>query len=327
MLEVLEAIDHLGEISRLFLILRKQVGFRMEENALTEACQRTAGLSSRYPRPKPALILAVALGLLNLHKGVVTATERGHQFCENGIINHVDFFLAQGQLLLGALLDDAIVESELKTFLRSFQVVHGELIVRKSAILSTADQQLICRLLQQLQALKSVGDYYSINPLFEALLDRLILRASRLSEKELLARLERQRKRGQLAEEKVIEQEKERLCLLKRADLAAKVERISIENVSAGYDIKSFEKNGRIRFIEVKSSVGSKVAFEWSTGEREKAEKEGETYYIYFVPLSFTLPRLAAPIVIIHNPFLLIKKGHLLESPCSYRVVGVEFIL
>lgn len=257
----------------------------------------------------------------------MTITERGQQFCAGGITSNVDLFLAQGQLLLGTLLDDAIVESKSKIFLSSFQVVHGELIVRKSAILSTADQQLICRLLQQLHALKSVGDYYSINPLFETLLDRLILRASRLSEKELLARLERQRKRGQLAEEKVIEQEKERLCSHKRADLAAKVERVSIENVSAGYDIKSFEKNGRIRFIEVKSSVGSKVAFEWSTGEREKAEKEGETYYIYFVPLSFTLPRLTAPIVIIQNPFLLIKEGRFFESPCSYRVVGVEFIL
>jgi hypothetical protein len=101
------------------------------------------------------------------------------------------------------------------------------------------------------------------------------------------------------------------------------VEQVSIENVSAGYDIKSFEKSGRVRFIEVKSSVGLKVAFEWSTGEREKADKEGEAYFIYFVPLSFMLPRLTAPIVIIQNPFLKIKEGHLLESPRSYWVEEV----
>jgi hypothetical protein len=127
---------------------------------------------------------------------------------------------------------------------------------------------------------------------------------------------------ARVAEEKVVELEKERLCSHKRTDLAAKVERVSIENASAGFDVKSFEKSGDVRFIEVKSSVGSKIAFEWSAGEREKAEKEGEAYFIYFVPLSFTLPRLTAPIIVIKNPFLLIKEGRLFESPCSYRVVG-----
>jgi Domain of unknown function (DUF3883) len=120
----------------------------------------------------------------------------------------------------------------------------------------------------------------------------------------------------------VVEFEKERLCFHKRTDLAANVERISVENVSAGYDVKSFEKSGHVRFIEVKSSVGSKIVFEWSAGEREKSEKEGDAYFIYFVPFSFTLPRLTAPIIIIKNPFLLIKEGRLFESACSYRVVG-----
>jgi hypothetical protein len=105
-----------------------------------------------------------------------------------------------------------------------------------------------------------------------------------------------------LAEEKVVEMERLRLLSANRSDLAAEVQRISVADVSAGYDIRSFETDDSPRFIEVKSSVGSQIIFEWSEGERAKAQGEGAAFYIYFVPFSFSLPTLTAPVVIIRNP-------------------------
>jgi hypothetical protein len=182
---------------------------------------------------------------------------------------------------------------------------------------------LLCRLLQQLGAISVSGDYYIIFRPFENLLAHLVIRTAKLTQAELLQRLERQRVRGELAEQKVLAIEKDRLTALKRPDLAAKVERISIDDVSAGYDIKSFEKNECPRLIEVKSSVGSQITFEWSAGERATAAKQGDCYCVYFVPFSFTLPDLAAPVVILRNPTELIRSGCLVETPRSFLVTEV----
>jgi hypothetical protein len=223
-------------------------------------------------------------------------------------------------LLLGAILDNSIVERAIASLVSNFQLVHGQLHARKNSIQPASTQLLFCRLLQQLGAISVNGDYYVISEAFDDLLAHLIIQTAKLSQSELLERLERQRVRGELAEQKVLAIEKDRLTALKRPDLAAKVERISIDDVSAGYDIKSFEKNDRPRLIEVKSSVGSQIAFEWSAGERAVAAKQGDAYFVYFVPLSFTLPNLAAPVAILRNPIELIRSGSLVETPRSFLV-------
>jgi len=141
-----------------------------------------------------------------------------------------------------------------------------------------------------------------------------------------LKRLERQRDRGDRAENKVLEFEQTRLIELKRPDLAKQVYRISVDDVAAGYDIASFNINSSARYIEVKSSIGSQIAFQWSEGEREKAHVEKGRYFIYFVPFSFSLPALSSPIIILRDPIALINSGRLIEEPCGYRVTSREML-
>jgi Domain of unknown function (DUF3883) len=169
----------------------------------------------------------------------------------------------------------------------------------------------------------SAAAYYVITRAFDDLLAHLVIRFAKLTQAELLARLELQRERGELAEQKVMELERDRLAALNRSDLAARVERISTQNVSAGNDIRSFEKTERPRLIEVKSSVGSQISFEWSVGERAAASKHGDAYYIYFVPFSFALPELTAPVVLLRNPIALIQSGRLVETPNGFQVTEV----
>ena len=90
---------------------------------------------------------------------------------------------------------------------------------------------------------------------------------------------------GSRGEEVVILYEKERLVSLGRKDLAEKIKRISMENTFAGYDILSYEVDGRERKIEVKSTIsekGSGVYFNLSRNEKGIAEAE-DNYYIYLV--------------------------------------------
>ncbi|MGA2655893.1 MAG: DUF3883 domain-containing protein [Verrucomicrobiota bacterium] len=320
MLEALEAIEHVGEVARLFLVLARWGKPRMEGRALVEACRRTAGLSSRYPRPKPAVAIAVSAGLLTYAHGTVTITSRGRTFSSQGAPGSLDLSQPQAKLLLGAFLDQAAIERGVASLVSNFQLVRGQLVARKNSIQPGNTQLLLCRLLQQLGAISSSGDYYIVIRAFEDLLGHLVIRTAKLTQAELLQMLERQRERGELAEQKVLEIEVDRLKELKRPDLAAKVERVSIHNVSAGYDINSFEKNDSPRYIEVKSSVGSQITFEWSAGERAVAARLGDAYCVFFVPFSFTLPDLAAPVAILRNPIGLIGSRCLVETPRSFLV-------
>ena len=77
-----------------------------------------------------------------------------------------------------------------------------------------------------------------------------------MSQTELEERLRLQRDRAALAEEYVLNLERERLRAAGKGELADEATRVSIDDVMAGFDIRSFEVTGPPRHIEVKSSAG-----------------------------------------------------------------------
>lgn len=104
----------------------------------------------------------------------------------------------------------------------------------------------------------------------------------RITEKQLLAQLEKKKELGNIGEEWVLEFEKRRIT---NKTLSSQIRRISIIDVGAGFDIVSFNSNESLRsdrFIEVKTFKGS-VHFHWSHNEIQKARLMGESYYLYLV--------------------------------------------
>ena len=106
------------------------------------------------------------------------------------------------------------------------------------------------------------------------------------SEEQLHDILKNQIENGKKAEIMTIEFEKNRLRKQGvKEQILDRITRISKKNVSAGYDIDSF--NGPTvgvnfdRFIEVKATTGDYPVFYWSENEKEKAKKYGEKYFIY----------------------------------------------
>ena len=65
-----------------------------------------------------------------------------------------------------------------------------------------------------------------------------------LNEEQFYQILERKKEIGRKGEEFVVDFERKALTAAGRTDLIDKVKRISIENVSAGFDILSFDENG-----------------------------------------------------------------------------------
>jgi len=90
---------------------------------------------------------------------------------------------------------------------------------------------------------------------------------------------------GEAGEMFVLHKEKRELKDAGLEKYANKVKKESKTNVSAGYDILSFDNEGQPKFIEVKTSNLMNNHFYMSANEWEKAKRYGKDYYIYVVIL------------------------------------------
>lgn len=110
--------------------------------------------------------------------------------------------------------------------------------------------------------------------------EQLRNRRKKFTLEQLLEQQEEQSRRGLEAEEFVLGLEKKRL-----PELAQKIKRISDFDVTAGYDIVSYENNETEhydRFIEVKCYMGSPHFF-WSENESDVARIKADKYILCLV--------------------------------------------
>jgi len=123
---------------------------------------------------------------------------------------------------------------------------------------------------------------------------------------------------GLLGEEFVLEMERRRLIESGRGDLAEGVQHVSLYNCGAGYDIKSYELDGRPRYIECKTSVGDSMRFEVTRNEWDRAKKYRAQYYLYrIVNIENVNTR---NVIIIQDPFGKFEDGELNLKPSTFTV-------
>lgn len=125
------------------------------------------------------------------------------------------------------------------------------------------------------------------------------------------------RKLGDRGEKIVMNLEARRLRDGNREDLIEKIDRVSLKSDSYGYDIRSFEIDGRERYIEVKATTGKigNANFFLSANELRVAE-ESENYFIYMV---YDVTSLSPKVWPISNPFTMENEG-VKKTPVSYYV-------
>lgn len=115
-----------------------------------------------------------------------------------------------------------------------------------------------------------------------------LVKSYEVSPEEFLAIQERKGEIGRAAELRIIEYEKERLSQFPQ--LAARIEHIAATDVTAGYDIRSFDcDNGTDptpRFIEVKAVSAWDYGFNWTRNEIETSRLFHRSYCLYLLPLS-----------------------------------------
>ena len=111
----------------------------------------------------------------------------------------------------------------------------------------------------------------------------------KFSPEELKKQIEKQNQIGLLAEEFIYKYEKEKVFKIDRSLMP---EHVSKEDVSAGYDILSYEKiNNEVKkiFIEVKAVSSSNFKFYLSNGEYQTSLKYKDNYFLYLLPVDHTI--------------------------------------
>lgn len=138
---------------------------------------------------------------------------------------------------------------------------------------------------------------------------------SSISEERFRAIQKTREQIGSTGENWVVEYEKNDLSKNGHNELATRVERISKANISAGYDVLSYEISGNEKFIEVKTTALSRFEFFLSSNELEVAKDLKNRYWIYFLSEIYGAPRL----VKIHDPATEVGRA-LSLTPINFRV-------
>jgi len=135
-------------------------------------------------------------------------------------------------------------------------------------------------------------------------------------EVDFLKRHEEQIQIGKLAEDIVLEKERDILKELGRVDLAEEVKKVS-DNFSLGYDILSFEVDGEEKQIEVKAAktIGEIKTFFLTNNEFNKSTFLSN-YYLYLV---VNINSITPEILCISNPNFSDKSKFSIE-PFIYKV-------
>ena len=152
---------------------------------------------------------------------------------------------------------------------------------------------------------KTTGTYKIKEIHFDAF--EVFLSQKKLNPKELAVILKRKEDLGKAAELEILKYEQERLASY--PELLERIEYISVNDVKAGYDILSWEKESKKgnvvpRYIEVKAVSKYSYSFFWSRNEMEKAKKYADLYHLYLLPVVGKKKFNTGRLEIISNPII-----------------------
>ena len=275
-----------------------------------------SGLSGSFVSPSDSLRLAMDLGIVSEREEKFDVTPLGQELLSFASWPPYNLLTEeQGRLLLNAILHRAEFAVPLTRLLHKMRrCSDGSLEIVPGTIFLTRDETQCLQALQSLRVVRySAGTLMMPSTVHQILIDVLETSAA-LTEAELLRVLEMQRIRAVAAEDYVRDIEIDRLSKGGRRDLARLVERVALRDVAAGYDIRSFELDGSDKYIEVKSSTGTKLRFILTRNEWTFLETHDSAAWIYFVPRVHELTSLKHLVVAIPTPAKWIGHGAHVEA-------------
>ncbi len=260
-------------------------------NCSIESVMRTYSASVFGGKPlefATILYLCLKTNFLTCRKGFITITNQGKEFCSLNIEQSFEISSHQKTYFINNFIFTGVWKENVKRLFILFSPNYEKFTFEYSNYENPLPISLqpIFKLLKNLGVVKVNDDYICVQPLYIRQVRDLLARRL-MTQKELNNLLEADEELGLQAEELVVKYEKDRLRKLSRFPEANLVKKISQLDVSAGYDIISFdgENPGIIhdRFIEVKASRQGEVRFHWSINQYNQARLLGLKYWIYFI--------------------------------------------
>lgn len=297
---------------------RKSIAFVarwLSENAtsvetLRQFAQNTSGINAS--EIEPILWLFQSMGLLQIVDGkyVEGHNQLGEKY-KRGVESFEEWFVDK---FVEFSLDNEIINIDTITY----NIAENAYIMSSTTI---KPQKHACyrNILTEYGAITLLPDakYIVNNALDRAI--KIPERHKKISEKQLMARLEAQREQGERGELFVMEYEKKRISDTVKQGL---IQRISTIDVAAGFDIVSLNSNESERpdrFIEVKTYKGAEH-FLWSDNEVDKAKVMGDSYYLYLVDDDCINKEGYDPIIIQNPAKEIFESGNWIFEPDSYRI-------
>ena len=282
-------ISDLREINRLLIVIDElQVNNQGKVLDVIEQCENIV-LGGKRVNHKNTINFCVSSGILLQNNEFLKYSPLGVKFFKANPEKVWDLNNLQKTLLIeNCFLDGFYYEktiSILKQFLKDNK--------RKTFVFSKQNLPFLhgdpshIQLLKQIELILEDETKLFVNPEFSKLLS-FQLSSKKMSYEELEQKLKINKEVGDIAEQIVLEYEKNRLKNDESANIESKlVQIISATDVTAGYDIESFDgQTNDLKFnrhIEVKGSTNYDISFYWSSGEIKKSSELKESYWIYFV--------------------------------------------
>ena len=248
-------------------------------------------------------------GLISLDELAYIITELGKEFLQYNQRFSYEITDTQKAFIAERLILNGPWQSRARGFFQGFDPNHSKVTFE----FDTLNKELPIRhasiqhLLKHLNVIREDEGVLYVEPQYVAIIVEIRADVEKTSLHDLEAALEANRRIGDIAEDAVVQYEKERLQNIGRNLEATLVRKISILDISAGYDIESFDGDkpsfAYDRFIEVKGSQNDEMRFYWTANERNVAERLGEKYWIYFVPSVKPDRKDDIKPIIINDPF------------------------
>ena len=294
-------VEHLGELN---LVLDALRGGPRAQIEVIQSVLRMAGRSDRIPNPKLYLEVGSRLGMIYCTSVTAQLTSLGQRLLAESTFPPYDSFNSvQKRTLVPEILGHPDIVAGIESTIRLFTTVDtsGKRFRLGSIDLEEA-QELSLEVLQALELAHLEDVYIVIGSDGLKRLHTVLGSTIAQTDQELWQSQLETNKRARNAEEYVVQYERQRLMQAGYHRLAKSVERISEYDAKASYDVLSYNIDGSIRYIEVKSSTNLRIEFYWSRAEKTFSERMGDSYWIYFVPRSHELPDLQHDMLLIQNP-------------------------
>lgn len=288
MQEELRRCNYLGDTKSLYGF--SQISISDTPVSFSSVSSITALNPSLNVKIKPCLAFWQEIGFLTCEEYQFVATELGMEAIGHGY----EFFIqALSSQTLTYLIDQKLISPD--AILYNHTSCSCQL-KRSGVSLSAAVMRNL--LIDTGALIENTPGIYDISPAYESLFeDHIRKHRSKMTLEQLMKIHKRQEIQGRQAEEFVLDYEHRRLLW---SENSSRVKQISDFDVSAGYDIISFESaESRVydRFIEVKS-FSSSQSFFWSSNEMKTARELKGKYYLYLVDMEQYQTNGYEPIVV-----------------------------